>query len=228
MHRHELFNKLLAKSKSKNTSYLEIGVDNPNSTYLNVVADKKIAVDPYSDNSNKCHLWDGENRDGFIVMLENGENSTFKRETSDEYFDKLSKRTKFDLIFIDGLHTYEQVKKDVENALKHLKTGGLIILDDALPNNALEAVEEPKAGAPWRGTVYKYVAEERIKEDSELTIFCSDHMNLAVIQKGNPEIPAFKRAEFPNPIISYEFYYTFKNELMNVLPFKDFLNKLGV
>lgn len=228
MHRHELFNKLLAKSKSKSTSYLEIGVDNPNSTYLNVVADKKVAVDPYSDNSNKCHLWDSKNRDGFIVMLENGENSTFKRETSDKYFDKLSKRTKFDLIFIDGLHTYEQVKKDVENALKHLKTEGLIILDDALPNNALEAVDVPKEGAPWRGTVYKYVAEERMKGDSELNIFCSDYMNLAVIQKGNPDIPVFKRVEFPNPIVSYEFYYTFKNELMNVLPLKDFLNKLGV
>ena len=36
----------------------------------------------------------------------------------------------FDLIFIDGLHHYEQVKKDINNSLKFLKKGGVCIIDD--------------------------------------------------------------------------------------------------
>lgn len=36
----------------------------------------------------------------------------------------------FDIIFIDGCHNYNYVKKDTENALNHTKKGGLIIWHD--------------------------------------------------------------------------------------------------
>lgn len=36
----------------------------------------------------------------------------------------------FDLIFIDGCHYYDYVKKDTENALRHLQPGGLIVWHD--------------------------------------------------------------------------------------------------
>lgn len=38
--------------------------------------------------------------------------------------------TPFDIVFIDGCHYYEYVKKDTKNALKHLKSGGLLIWHD--------------------------------------------------------------------------------------------------
>ena len=228
MFRTELINAILAKSKSRTKTYLEIGVDNPNSTFLDVVAKKKVAVDPYSDESNKCHVWDKDNRNGFIAMLEADERTSFKRETSDEYFEGLSKQIKFDVIFIDGLHTAEQVEKDVANALNHLKKGGVIILDDALPNSEAEAVPVPKAGAPWRGTIYQYIAKERMNPESEITIMCNDEMNLATIQDKKPKIKAFAKEEFPNPTISYEFYYTFKKDLMNIVSTKELFTKLGL
>jgi hypothetical protein len=37
----------------------------------------------------------------------------------------------WDLIYIDGSHEYEVVKKDFENALEALKDGGIIVLDDS-------------------------------------------------------------------------------------------------
>ena len=52
---------------------------------------------------------------------------------SDDFF-KTSK-DKFDVIFIDGLHTYDQVRRDVINSIKHLKEGGYIALHDMLPRN---------------------------------------------------------------------------------------------
>jgi predicted O-methyltransferase YrrM len=36
----------------------------------------------------------------------------------------------FDLVFIDGCHHYEYVKKDTQNAIKYLKSGGMIIWHD--------------------------------------------------------------------------------------------------
>ena len=38
----------------------------------------------------------------------------------------------FDLIFVDGNHSSEQVKKDINNSWKMLKNGGYLILDDYL------------------------------------------------------------------------------------------------
>jgi predicted O-methyltransferase YrrM len=38
--------------------------------------------------------------------------------------------TPFDMIFLDGCHHYEYVKKDTENALKHLKKGGVLLWHD--------------------------------------------------------------------------------------------------
>ena len=39
----------------------------------------------------------------------------------------------FDLIFIDGDHSYEAVKSDLENAIKFLNKDGLIVLHDVDP-----------------------------------------------------------------------------------------------
>ena len=55
------------------------------------------------------------------------------RETSDNFFKKNNET--FDCIFIDGLHKYNQVKRDIINSLKVLNDGGVILLHDCLPNN---------------------------------------------------------------------------------------------
>ncbi|WP_440633031.1 class I SAM-dependent methyltransferase [Candidatus Pelagibacter sp. HIMB1485] len=50
------------------------------------------------------------------------------RKTSDEFF--LENKNIFDLIYIDGNHLFEFVKKDIENSLKFINVDGLIVLDD--------------------------------------------------------------------------------------------------
>ena len=50
------------------------------------------------------------------------------RKTSDEFF--LGNKSIFDLIYIDGNHLFEFVKKDIENSLKFINNDGLIVLDD--------------------------------------------------------------------------------------------------
>lgn len=51
------------------------------------------------------------------------------RENSDKAFDLLKDQL-FDVVFIDGLHTYEQLTKDLENYEKIIKKGGIISCHD--------------------------------------------------------------------------------------------------
>ena len=52
--------------------------------------------------------------------------------TSDEFFELNNE--KFDFVFVDGLE-HDQVRRDVENALRCLNPGGYIALHDMLPRN---------------------------------------------------------------------------------------------
>ena len=54
-------------------------------------------------------------------------------KTSDDYFEELSEEEKFDLIFIDGDHRYDAVKKDFENAIKHIDRGYILMDDYHMP-----------------------------------------------------------------------------------------------
>jgi predicted O-methyltransferase YrrM len=56
---------------------------------------------------------------------------------SDDYF-KIND-DKYDIIFIDGLHEYRQVLKDIINALNNLTHTGVVLLDDVIPSNNIEA-----------------------------------------------------------------------------------------
>lgn len=51
------------------------------------------------------------------------------RQTSDEFFANYTDEP-LDWIYIDGSHAYEQVLVDLENALKIMKPGGMILGDD--------------------------------------------------------------------------------------------------
>jgi hypothetical protein len=114
-------------------SYLEIGVQDPNNNFHKIKCFEKTGVDPQMINARVCSL--------------------FFRETSDNFF--IHNINYFDLIFIDGLHTAEQVKKDFENSLKCLTDNGYIVIHDCLPVKE-ETTLIPRQTRCWHGTVYKF------------------------------------------------------------------------
>lgn len=75
--------------------------------------------------------------------------------SSDAFFQGNTK--KFDLIFIDGIHTEEQAMQDIRNAFASLAENGLIVLHDCMPPDAWHqrSREEYKKGENWTGTVWK-------------------------------------------------------------------------
>jgi len=64
---------------------------------------------------------------------------------------------KYDLIFIDGVHTDVQASKDIINALRFLREGGIVVIHDCMPPDAWHQREPElfEEGQAWNGTVWK-------------------------------------------------------------------------
>lgn len=152
--RWDIINHLIKKVDGKR--YLEIGYYKGWS-FNEVRAERKIAVDPNPSRfQHEESLAYGEEyswgSSDFVA--------TVIKETSDDFFKYQSEHPEtydgpWDVIFIDGLHESEQVKRDIENAIKHLAPGGYIVLHDMNP--PLE--EHTKGGIDgcWTGDCYKAV-----------------------------------------------------------------------
>lgn len=74
--------------------------------------------------------------------------------TTDEYFSTVQEQRQpsYGLIFVDADHSYEQCKKDCDNALKYLRRGGYLIMHDAFGENGEEGPWTPWPGVTqvWR------------------------------------------------------------------------------
>ena len=121
MQRHEVNQRLL--DRYADPAYLEIGVDE-GATFHAIRAARKVAVDP---------------RFSFDVAAAQADPAnaacSYHEVTSDAYFLNVKKPADlFDVIFIDGLHTFDQTLKDLLNAVACIKPDGVIVVDDVIPN----------------------------------------------------------------------------------------------
>ncbi|MDC3019579.1 class I SAM-dependent methyltransferase [Prochlorococcus sp. AH-736-E15] len=103
------------------------------------------------------------------------------RLTSDDFFKSQNKN--FDLIFIDGLHTYEQVKKDFTNSLAVINEGGIIILDDMIPRNWKEQ-QTPRVQSQWTGDVWKLLFDLNKLDGINYKIILIDNGQCVIFPKG--------------------------------------------
>ena len=66
----------------------------------------------------------------------------------------VSKYKNFDIILVDGYHTYDCASRDLQFAKSILKPGGVIVVHDCLPTSITEASPEFSEGS-WCGVTYK-------------------------------------------------------------------------
>ncbi len=125
-------------------SYFEVGVFTGQSLKLVAPSTLAVGVDP------EPH-----------VSWELSSNMTVHAMTSDAFFeqkdltDKLKDRG-IDLVFLDGLHTFEQTLRDFINTERLCRPGTLLFLHDCLPPTRLSAQLDRQSNF-WCGDVWKMV-----------------------------------------------------------------------
>ena len=93
---------------------------------------------------------------------------------------------KIDLAFIDGMHLVEYVLRDFMNLERHMSSGGVIMIDDVLPNHALQAQRDRQTRV-WCGDVWRIVPLLRqLRPDLELTVLDTRPTGLLIVSKLDP------------------------------------------
>ena len=89
---------------------------------------------------------------------------------------------KFDLIFLDGLHTYKQTKRDLVNSLNVLNDCGIIVLDDFIPRDWMEDFT-PRVQTQWNGDIWKISFELLNAKGIEFKILTIDGGQCVIFRK---------------------------------------------
>jgi len=177
------------QSKKQFKNYLEIGCDQ-DQLFSKINIENKIGVDPVSGGNT--------------------------RKSSDDFFS--TNKINFDLVFIDGLHEYDQVKKDILNSLKFLNPNGIILVHDCLPSSmSKQAV--PRYRMSWNGDVWKAIVDLRCEKNIEI-FTCEIDQGIAIIQnKNNTDLLSINKK--PIELKFYDFYNNYK-KYMRVISLEDF------
>ena len=192
----------------KKTTYLEIGTRKPSHNFDHIEASTKYSVDPgveYKKNPVDFQL----TSDSFFEKLNNGE--------------ILSENTKFDVIFIDGLHLAEQAFRDVKNSLEHLSEGGFIVIHDCNPPTEWHAREDyyyrySPAGTSWNGTTWKAFLKWR--SNSSVYSCCIDtDWGLGIISKKHA---IGKNIDHKNTFYEFSDLNENRKEYLNLMNFDEF------
>lgn len=151
--------------------YVEIGVDE-GATFKVVRAARKIAIDP-----EFRYDWTAEGKD----------NEEFFEMTSDEFFDSFDQGID-GVVYVDGLHTYEQSLRDIENVLDRMSDRSVILVDDCSPNSPSSASETmAESDGSWCGDVWKSIVHLRTTRQDLKIKTMVEFPGLAYIVFGEPD-----------------------------------------
>lgn len=163
-------------------NYLEIGVCKGD-TFKSLDLRHKTGVDPefqfdaLSISSENVHLWE---------------------ITSDEFFSSHYEIPAFDLVFLDGMHTYEQTYRDFINAISRSHSNTLFIIDDTLPSDRFSSIRDEGVAntrrrqeslivsSAWHGDVYKCLIL--------ISLFHTNINYATITDQGNPQTVLWRRS----------------------------------
>ena len=175
--------------KNNYINYLEIGCDQ-NQLFSKVNIRNKVGVDPVSG--------------GNI------------RDTSDNFFK--DNKNKFDIIFIDGLHIYKQVKNDILNSIDCLNSNGIILVHDCMPDS-LGKQAVPRYKMQWNGDVWKAIVDLRQLDYLEIYT-CEIDQGIGIITKKTNSSKLILNK--PIDTIKFKDYFYNYKEYMRVITLDEF------
>lgn len=196
MMRYDLINHLIKTYGLK--SYLEIGLQARANNFDKIQCEKKISIDP------------DPNAEADFQM------------TSDDFFkygvDTLRNEVGFlesiDIVFCDGLHHADQIRKDFENSLMILSPKFVVIHDCNPPKEQYTHV--PRDSKMWWGDVYKFA----------VALTASAGFRVVDIDCGCGVFDGTKNKQvFLVPYDNTEWWYfdTNRKELLNLITYAQFL-----
>ena len=175
--------------KKNYTSYLEIGCDQ-NQVFDKIKVKQKIGVDP-----------------------ETGGNF---RGTSDNFFSQ--NNNFYDCIFIDGLHEYAQVMKDIKNSLNFLSDDGVVFVHDCLPDK-ISKQYVPRCRYSWSGDVWKAIVEVRTWKNYDTCTSLMDQGVGIIKKRENTNLLILEQNDYKK--LKFKFYYENYKKIMRVKSYED-------
>ena len=198
MTRTEIINSLIKKNNYK--SYLEIGVNTPAQqgwNWVGITVETKHGVDPNVD--------------------------TTYRMTSDEFFEKHINQ-KYDIIFVDGLHLFEQVYRDIINSLKYLSDGGVIVVHDCNPVTEITQ-RRIRVTDAWHGDVWKAIVKLRIENPKLDICTVNTDEGCGIIKKGSQKLLVVNQSD---NVYDYSFLENNRREALNLISVGEFKEKYNI
>ena len=180
--------------KKQYKTYLEIGCF-AGEVFNKIKIEKKIGVDPVSGGTIK--------------------------KTSDDFFK--NNQEKFDCIFIDGLHEFEQVKRDINNSIKYLNNDGVILLHDCLPNNVYDQAM-PRCQYNWNGNVWKAIVECRTRNDIDVYTCYADNGIGVIFNRKNSDRLNLNMDDFSK--LNFKDYFHNHKKFMKIITYDELFKKI--
>jgi hypothetical protein len=192
--RYHIINHLIEKYKLVN--YLEIGVFK-GENIREIKATHKDGVDPGAEGYTPPEVNYPMNSDEFFELIKGHED------------------IKYDIIFIDGLHHADQVKKDIKNALNHIIDGGFILLHDCNPAS-YEAQLVPRQTIAWNGDVWKAFVNFKTHYPKMECCVVDTDFGVGVIKVGEPI------CTFQANIWGWNYFNKNRKQLLNLITWDEF------
>ena len=192
MTRTEIIQTLIDKIQGKN--YLEIGMG-PGTNFASIKCENMVCVDPNPTVPVTYTL------------------------TSDAFFEQ--NKSKFDVIFIDGLHWSEQVYKDIVNSLNILNENGYIICHDMSPNSEfIQRYPQAIPESEWTGDCWKaWVKLKSERTDLDMRVIDTDY-GCGVINFGNQKLIKIDSE------LNWDLLNNNRKELLNLISVDEFKTTL--
>lgn len=183
-------------------SYLEIGVRNAKQNFDLINCKFKEGVDPDPVTPVKFKM------------------------TSDLFFSDYVKNKKYDVIFVDGLHTEDQSYIDIINSIKHLNENGFIVMHDCNPPTEyhIRSYEDYlKTRGQWNGTVFKGFIKLNVELVDWNCFVVDEDFGCGVITKRKLKKEFPKLEKIPSNI-GWEYFNENRNKLLNLISYEEYLN----
>ena len=127
-------------------------------------------------------------------------------------------KKKFDIIFLDGLHTYEQTIKDINNSLNFINDKGVIIIHDCLPKKIWNQIV-PRIYGHWNGDVWKAIVHARTYNHADTYTCLADHGLGIIFKRKNKNKLELQIDNYKN--LRFSDYYNNHKKFMNLINYND-------